>query len=132
MVRRFYEALGAEDYEALKDVLAADLAVYAHCAALPAGREEALQRIRVWNAAFADSCCTIEEQMAEGQRVATRLTLRAVHSRGDFMRVPPTGKQIEIGGITIERIQDGKIVERRVSYDNAQLMQQLGLVPPPG
>lgn len=132
VVRRFYEAFGAGDYEALSDVLAVDLAAYAHSATAPATRDDALQGIRMWNAAFADSHYTIEEQLAEGERVATRVTLRAVHSRGEFMGVPPGGKEIVLSGISIERIKDGRIAERWVSYDNAGLMQQLGLVPPAG
>jgi predicted ester cyclase len=52
-------------------------------------------------------------------------------SRGDFQGHPPTGKQIEIGGVTIERIKDGKIVERWVYSDRLGVLQQHGLVPPP-
>ena len=132
VVRRFYEAFGAEDYEALNEVLAADLAAHAHSAAAPATRDDALQGIRMWNGAFADSQYTIEQQLAEGDQVATRVTLRAVHSRGDFMGVPPSGKEIVLSGISIEHIKDGRIAERWVNYDNAGLMQQLGLVPPAG
>ena len=131
VVRHFYEAFGAEDYEALSEVLAADLAAYTHSATAPVTRDDALQGIRMWNGAFADSQYTIEQQLAEGDQVATRVTLRAVHSRGEFMGVPPGGKEIVLSGISIERIKDGRIVERWVSYDNAGLMQQLGLVPPP-
>jgi len=132
LVRRFYEASGTEDYDALKEVLAADLAAYPHSATAPVTRDDALQGIRMWNAAFADSHYTIEEQLAEGDRVATRVTLRAVHSRGEFMGVPPNGGKIELSGMSIERIKDGRIAERWVNYDNVGLMQQLGLVPPAG
>ena len=132
VVRRFYEAFGAEDYEALNEVLAADLAAYAHSATTPATRDDAVQGIRMWNEAFADSQYTIELQLAEGARVATRVTLRAVHSRGEFMGVPPSGKEIVLKGTSIERIKDGRIAERWVNYDNAGLMQQLGLIPPVG
>jgi len=74
---------------------------------------------------------TIEDQIAEGDRVATRVTLRAVHSGGDFQGLPPTGKRIAVSGISIERIKDGKIVERRVDSDWWGMMQQLGLIPTP-
>lgn len=131
IVRRFYEAFGTNDSAALKEILAPDLAAYPHSATSPQSREETLQGISMWNAAFANSHYTIEEQLAEGDRVATRVTLRATHSLGEFMGQPPTGQQIRISGITIERIKDGKIVERRVSYDQMGMMQQLGLVPPP-
>jgi predicted ester cyclase len=84
----------------------------------------------MWNAAF-ETYFTIEEQIAEGDKVATRSTMRAIHNRGEFQGLPPSGKQVEIEGTTIERIEDSKIVERRVSSDWYGMMQQLGLVPPP-
>jgi len=130
LVRRFYEAFGASEPSALKEVLAPDLQAYSQSATNPQSREEHLQGIAMSNAAFADAHYTIEEQLAEGDRVATRVIFRATHSRGDFMGLSPTGKQIAISGISIERIKDGRIVERRVSYDQMELMQQLGLVPP--
>ena len=83
----------------------------------------------MWYQAFADSHYAIEEQLAEGDRVATRVTFRSTHSLGDFMGVPANGKQISVKGMSIERIKDGKIVERRISYDQMGIMQQLGLVP---
>ena len=130
IVRRFFEAFEANDQAALKDVLATDLVAYSHGAPGPQNREVHLQGISMWNAAFNETHFTIEEQIAEGAEVATRVTLRSVHSGGDFQGLPPTGKQIAISGITIERIKDGKIVERRVSSDFLGMMQQLGLVPP--
>lgn len=132
VVRRFYESFGVQDYEALHEVLAPDLAAYAHSSPAPESREEHIKGIKNWIAAFDDSYYTIEEQFAEDDRVATRVTLRAAHSRDVFMGVPPSGKQIELSGISIERVKDGRIVERWVSYDRVSLMQQLGLVPPPG
>ncbi len=131
IVRRFYEAFAANDEGALKEVLAPDLVAYSHGAPGPQNREAHLQGISMWHAAFSETQFTIEEQIAEGDKVATRVTMRSVHSDGDFQGLPPTGKQIAISGTTIERIKDGKIVERRVSADWLGMMQQLGLIPPP-
>ena len=131
VVRRFFEAFEANDEAALNEVLAPDLAAYSHGAPGPQTREMHLQGIRGWNAAFSDTHFTIEEQIAEGDKVATRVTMRSVHNRGDFQGLPPTGKEIVTGGVTIERIKDGKIVERRVIGGWLGLLQQLGLVPPP-
>ncbi len=131
IVRHFYEAFATNDQAALKEVLAPDLEAYSHGPAGPQNREVHLQGISQWHAAFSETHFTIEEQIAEGDKVATRVTMRSVHSDGDFQGLPPTGKQIEISGTTIERIKDGKIVERRVSADWLGMMQQLGLIPPP-
>jgi predicted ester cyclase len=57
--------------------------------------------------------------------------LRSTHDRGEFQGLAPTGKQIGMSGISIERIEDGQIVERHVNSDWLGMMQQLGLVPPP-
>lgn len=128
IVRRFYEAFGAEDLDALKEVLAPDLVAYSHAGPEAQGREEHLQGIAMWLESF-ETGFDVEEQVAEGDRVATRVTLRAVHSRGEFMGVPPGGKEIEMSGMSIERIKDGRIAHRRVESDWLKVMQQLGLVP---
>jgi predicted ester cyclase len=130
VVRRFYEAFEFNDEGALREVLATDLVAYSHGAPGPQSREVHLQGIRAWNAAF-ETRFAIEEQVAEGDKVTTRVTMRAIHNRGEFQGLPPTGKQIETIGISIERVEGGRIVERRVSSDLYGAMQQLGLVPPP-
>ena len=103
---------------------------YSHGAPGPQNREVHLQGISGWNAAF-ETHFTVEEQIAEGDKVSTRLTMRAVHSGGEFQGMAPTGKEVVTQGISIERIKDGQIVERQVSSDWLGMMQQLGLVPPP-
>lgn len=81
-------------------------------------------------AAFSNIRVTIHDQIAEGDMVATRLTWQAVHS-GDFQGNPPTHREIEVSGISIERIKDGRISERWFMQDELGMMQQLGLIPPP-
>jgi len=67
--------------------------------------------------------------IAEGEKVVTRWTIRGTH-QGEIEEFgDPTGKQIEIKGITIHRIEDGKIAEEWERYDNLSVMQQLGLAP---
>lgn len=131
VVRRFFEGFEAGDEAAMKAVLAPDLVAYTHGAPGPQTREEMLQGIRMWNATFSDTRFEILEQIAEGDSVATRMIFRSTHSKAEFQGLSPTGKQIEMDGVTIERVKDGKIVERRVVSDWLGMMQQLGLVPPP-
>ncbi|MCL7455379.1 MAG: ester cyclase, partial [Anaerolineae bacterium] len=126
-----YKAFETNDVNRLKDLLVPDLVAYSHGAPGPQNRDTHLQGIAMWNAAFDGTEFTIEDQIAEGDRVATRTTLSAVHSKGDWQGVPPTGKELEVSGISVERIRDGKIAERRVAGDWLGIMQQLGLVPPP-
>jgi predicted ester cyclase len=109
-------------------VLAADLVAYSPHTSGPQNRESHLQGIRMWNAAF-KTRFTVDEQLAEEETVATRITMRAVHSEGDFQGLAPTGKEIEMGGISIERARGGKIVERRVQSDWLGMLQQMGFIP---
>ncbi len=93
------------------------------------GSEEAKQFVTMYKTAFPDLHATVEDEIAEGDRVVTRWTIRGTH-QGEIEEFgPPTGRQIEIEGITIHRIEGGKIAEEWERYDNLSVMQQLGLVP---
>jgi predicted ester cyclase len=72
---------------------------------------------------------SVEDVIAEGDKVVTRVTLGGTHQGETEEFGPPTGRQVELKGITISRIEGGKIVEDWDSYDNLSAMQQLGLVP---
>ncbi len=93
------------------------------------GLEEAKRFVGMYKTAFPDLHATVEDVIAEGGKVVTRWTIRGTH-QGEIEEFgPPTGRQIEIKGITIHRIEDGKIVEEWERYDNLSVMQQLGLAP---
>jgi len=81
-------------------------------------------------AAFPDVYATLEDMIAEGDKVVTRMTLRGTNT-GPFMGMPPTGKSATWSFIDIFRIADGKLAEHWVEMDSVVLMQQIGLVPPP-
>jgi steroid delta-isomerase-like uncharacterized protein len=78
--------------------------------------------------AFPDINFTIEDQIAEGDRVVTRWMTRGTH-KGEFNGVSATGKPIKAAGITISRVADGKIVEGWTNWDVLGLMKQIGAVP---
>lgn len=93
------------------------------------GTEEAKRYISTYKSAFPDLSVTVEDEIAEGDKVVTRWTIRGTH-QGEIEEFgPPTGRQVEMKGISISRIEGGKIVEEWNSYDNLAVMQQLGLVP---
>jgi predicted ester cyclase len=81
--------------------------------------------------AFPDSYFTVEDMMAEGDKLATRKTFHGTH-QGGFMGIPPTGRRVSMGLIDIVRIADGRVVEHWSMGDNLGMMQQLDLVPRPG
>ncbi len=76
-------------------------------------------------ASFADVHCTIEDMVAEGDKVAVRWSWRGTH-KGEYMGIAPTGKQVTITGIEILHIVGGKIVEEWSESDWLGFMQQLG------
>ena len=102
-----------------------------HSSAEIQGPESAKQFAAAMRSAFPDFHYTVEDQIAEGDRVVTRWTARGTHE-GEFQGIPPTGKQVTITGIGIFRIANGKIIESWTNADMLGLMQQLGAVPAPG
>lgn len=128
LMRRFVDVSGDKDQTRVKALLAPDFVI--HQADGPHNQEEFLQHLNYFLTAFSDTHFTVEEQIAEGDRVVTRGTWSGIHS-GDFQGVPPTGKKIAISAVLFDRIVDGQIVEHRSQFDMLGMMQQLGLVPPP-
>ncbi len=93
------------------------------------GLEEAEQFVAMIKTAFPDMSTTVEDVIAEGEKVVTRVTIRGTHQGEVEEYGPPTGKQVELEGITIHRFEEGKIVEEWNSYDNLSILRQLGLAP---
>lgn len=92
------------------------------------GVEGFKQLVAMYKTGFPDARITVQDQIAEGDKVATRWTATGTH-KGDLMGIKPTGKQVKITGITIDRIAGGKIVEEWEDFDLMGMMQQLGVVP---
>jgi steroid delta-isomerase-like uncharacterized protein len=93
------------------------------------GYEQAKQFVSTFFAALPDINITVEDVIAEGDKVVTRYAIRGTHQGETEDFGPPTGRQMELKGITIHRFEDGKIVEEWEAYDNLSVLQQLGLVP---
>ncbi len=80
--------------------------------------------------AFPDAHLTIDDMVAEGDKVVIRWTLTGTH-KGEYMGIPPTNKKVKVWGISIDRVAGGKFVETWERIDDLGFMQQLGLVPTP-
>ncbi|HUU74912.1 MAG TPA: ester cyclase [Methanoregulaceae archaeon] len=89
------------------------------------------QYVTAFRTAFPDLHITFEDQVAEGDNVATRITLRGTH-KGELAGIPATGREVKITSISIDRLEAGKFVETHISSDTLGLLQQLGVIPPPG
>jgi steroid delta-isomerase-like uncharacterized protein len=79
---------------------------------------------------FPDFRLIVEDQIAEGDKVVTRVTFQGTH-RGEFRGIAPTGKQVKYSGIAIDRIVQGKVVEMWHVADQLTLLQQVGAIPAP-
>ncbi len=132
VVQRFNELIGeffrTGDADALDEVLAPEF-VY-HQPGTPPDLESFKQFLPMFRAAFPDMSYTVEDMIAEGDKVVDRLTWEATH-QGELMGIPPTGNKVRVTEMHISRIADGKIVERWGQPDRLGLMQQLGAIPPP-
>jgi predicted ester cyclase len=86
------------------------------------------ENVSTYRAAYSDAQITVDDQIAEGDKVATRWTGRGTHD-GDLMDIAPTGKQVKVSGVTISRLANGKVIEDYTNWDTFGMMQQLGVVP---
>jgi steroid delta-isomerase-like uncharacterized protein len=92
------------------------------------GPEGLRQFVQIYRGAFPDVRFTVEDQIAEGDKVCTRWTAVGTH-KGELMGIAPTGKRATVTGVGIDRYQNGKFVEAWASYDMLGMLQQLGVVP---
>ncbi len=95
------------------------------------GRAGIKESIAMFRTAFPDLHFTIEDQVAERERIVTRYTVQGTHL-GPLMGIPATGKQGIITGIDIYRITDGQIEEAWSNWDTLGLLQRMGVIPPMG
>ncbi|WP_227376919.1 ester cyclase [Haladaptatus halobius] len=89
------------------------------------GREEFKRQVAAFYEAFPDLEGTVDEVIADGDRVANRFTMRGTHE-GEFMDIEPTGNAVELTGTIFAHVEDGKIAERWVVDDILGFLQQLG------
>ena len=95
------------------------------------GFDGARQLINMWSTSLSNRKVTIEDMVAEGERVAARFTFSGTNT-GPLMGIPPTGKTANSTGIGIFRVVDGKLTENWVNFDALGMLQQLGIIPAMG
>lgn len=131
LVRRELEEIFNEGRLDLADeLLAADYVVHDSALSEPVRGIEGFKRLRAgYHDASSDVRTTIDDMITEDDKVVTRWTTRGTHDKGEMLGVPPTGKRIEVTGITVNRISGGKIAEDWTVWDSLGLLRQLGAVP---
>jgi steroid delta-isomerase-like uncharacterized protein len=130
LVQRWVEAWNKGDVDAV-DGLVSD-AYVRHDPNFPEvrGSEQEKQFMAMSLSAFPDLRFTLEDLVAEGDKVVARFTMSATH-RGELLGIPPTGKQLTLTVMEIFRIAGGRIEEQWVILDALGMMQQLGVIPEP-
>lgn len=128
IVRRNYETADKNDLTGYSEQLAPDIAVHMPGMPAPLNRETLIHMMNVMFSGLTQRQHVFEDQIAEGDKVVTRLTLHAVNT-GEYQGMPATGKQIAVQQVAIHRIRDSKIAEVWVSSDDIGMMKQLGLMP---
>ena len=125
----FEELFNAQNLDAADEITAQDSVNHDPLLTnLPSGPEGDEHVVNLYHGAFPDAQITVEDQIAEGDKVVTRWTGRGTH-QGEFMGVAPSGNRVEIAGITINRISGSKISETWTIYDALGMMQQIGAMP---
>jgi steroid delta-isomerase-like uncharacterized protein len=126
---RFFDAVwNRHDVDAIDDLFAPDFVDHYLSVPRTPDRDGFKQECTVYLTAFPDTSVTIEDQIAERDRVVSRVVFRSTHI-GPFGPVPPTGRSVEATGCIILRIAGGLIVERWGNIDDLGALRQLGLVP---
>ena len=131
LVHRCMDALIDRDREAFAEVFADDFVVQ------PFGmeREAFIEAEFAYYDAFPDLTYTLDEMIAEGDRIAFRWSMRGTHSGEGgpepFGQLEPTHEEIDVSGINIARVEDGKITEWWPEWGTLELFQQLGVVSLP-
>ena len=115
-VRRYFQELDKGNFAALEEVCAPTYTAHFPGAPGPMPREAAVQLFTMFYAAFPDLYHTVDDQLADGDKVAVRLTIRGTHQH-EFQGIPPTGKQIAMSALNIFHMPDGRIAEHWVEYD---------------
>ena len=129
VVRRFIEEVQNEkNWDTFDELHTDDFINLSAPPGVPSDREGGKMFLGAFLNAFPDCHVTIDDMIAEGDRVVTKKTFTGTHT-AELNGIPPTGKRVSIQYVDILRLRDGKIIEHWLSMDQMNFMQQLGVLP---
>ena len=132
LVRRFVDEVQSKgNTDLIDEICSPEFVNHSAPSGLPADREGIKILTTMFKGAFPDSYFSVEDMIAEGDKVVTRKTFHGTHE-GEFMGIPPSGRPVNVSLIDVVRISDGLVVEHWSVGDNLGMMQQLGVIPQPG
>jgi steroid delta-isomerase-like uncharacterized protein len=132
VMRRIYEEFWNQgNFEALDEIVSSDYVLHVPTPpGAPSGRDGLHWVIQMYRAAFPDVHVQVVDQIAEGDKVLTRITIRGTH-QGQFRHIPPTNKEVTFTAMVVTRFINGQNVEGWTELDRFGMMQQLGVIPTP-
>lgn len=126
-VQQIYDVINANTLDDLDALIAVDLLDHSPSPGAAPGLAGTKQTLSMYHAVFSDLRVTAEDMIADGDKVVARLKMIGTNT-GEFMGLPPTGKQVTMSGIEMFRLAGDKVVERWAEFDMMSLMQQLGVM----
>ncbi len=131
LIRRWIEAVEQDNLDVMDELLASDFVDHSLLPGQQPDRDSYKRGLAESRAAFSDLSVTIEDQIAEGDKVVTRFTWRGTPDRGKFMDEASTGKKVGATAIYIHRIAGGKVKEEWSASDTPETLSQLAADPEP-
>lgn len=130
IARQFFEYFAKGDIQQVENLWGANYQHHFPGNPKPLNKEESKQMMKGYIAGFPDLKFNIEDQVAEGDRVVTRISANGTH-KNEFQGIPATNKKVAITGISTHRIVNGKIEEEWTEFDALGIMKQIGAVAEP-
>jgi steroid delta-isomerase-like uncharacterized protein len=131
IIRAYVETVwNQKQLDRADEVVAPDFIDHAPLPGQAPGLDGAKEKWAMYLTAVPDLRVTIEELVAEGDKVGVRRSYEGTH-QGELLGIPATGKRLQVGSISIFRLAEGKIAENWEQLDRLALMQQLGVIPAP-
>ncbi len=124
IVRRFFEEVWNGDLAVADEIFSTDFAFHSVTTGDDLSIESIKRRVTAYRTGFPDLRITVEDQLAEGDKVAARVVWRGTH-QGEYRDIAATGKKVEWTGTVVFRISGGKIVERWGNTDTSRMQEQL-------
>ncbi len=129
VIRRFVEEVqNQKNFDVFDELNDPEFVNLSSPPGVPSDREGGKMYLSAFLNAFPDSRFTIEDIIAEDDRVVTKKTLVGTHT-GDLGEIPATGKRVTLQYVDIMRVRNGKIVEHWLSMDQLSFLQQIGVIP---
>ena len=132
ILRRFFEELfNRGDLSVADEIVAVDYLAHDPAPGETPGLQGLKEFVTSTRTAFPDVTFTIDDEIAEGDKVATRWTFRGTH-QDEFAGIPASGNHVTFSALNIHRIVNGKLQEAWLKADTLDYLQQLGAIPPMG